>query len=321
MLPELAQAKVFSKLDLASGYWHIELDEESSLLTTFNTPFGRYKWRCLPFGICVSSEIFQKRLHQALEGLDGVLCIADDIIVYGKGETLEVANRNHDQSLQNLLQRCRDKGIKLNKGLGAVLTQNGKPVAYASRALTDTETRYAQIEKEMLAIVYALEKFHQYTYGRRVTVYSDHQPLETIIQKPLCRAPGRLQRMLLRTHNYDIQVRYKKGTKMFTSDMLSRAYLPLELNGQTEFERVNMVKFLPIREERLNQIREATQQDETMQLLKDVILHGWPESKVKVHTFLTPYFSSKDELSLQDGFIFKGERVVIQESLRGIMKE
>ena len=440
VLPELAQAKVFSKLDLASGYWHIELDEESSLLTTFNTPFGRYKWRRLPFGICVSSEIFQKRLHQALEGLDGVLCIADDIIVYGKGETLEDANRNHDQSLQNLLQRCRDKGIKLNKektelrkseicfighratkdglgpdpskieviknlpkptdvagvrrfsgfvnylakflpnlsdvmepirqltrsdvewhwddpqetafqkvkelvmkapvlayydpsqeldvecdaserGLGAVLTQNGKPVAYASRALTDTETRYAQIEKEMLAIVYALEKFHQYTYGRRVTVYSDHQPLETIIQKPLCRAPRRLQRMLLRTHNYDIQVRYKKGTKMFTSDMLSRAYLPLELNGQTEFERVNMVKFLPIREERLNQIREATQQDETMQLLKDVILHGWPESKVKVHTLLTPYFSSKDELSLQDGFIFKGERVVIPESLRSIMKE
>ena len=178
------------------------------------------------------------------------------------------------------------------RGLGAVLTQNGKPVAFASRALTDTETRYAQIEKEMLAIVYALEKFHQYTYGHRVTVYSDHQPLETIIQKHLCRAPRRLQRMLLRTHNYDIQVRYKKGTKMFTSDMLSRAYLPLELNGQTEFERVNMVKFLPIREERLNQIREATQQDETMQLLKDVILHGWPESKVKVHTLLTPYFSS-----------------------------
>ena len=108
---------------------------------------------------------------------------------------------------------------------------------------------------------------------------------------------------------------------MFTSDMLSSAYLPLELNGQTEFERVNMVKFLPIREERLNQIREATQQDETMQLLKDVILHGWPESKVKVHTLLTPYFSSKDELSLQHGFIFKGERVVIPESLRSIMKE
>ena len=127
--------------------------------------------------------------------------------------------------------------------------------------------------------------------------------------------------MLLRTHNYDIQVRYKKRTKMFTSDMLSRAYLPIELNGQTEFEQVNMVKFLPIREERLNQIREATQQDETMQLLKDVILHGWPESKVKVHTLLTPYFSSKDELSLQDGFIFKGERVIIPESLRGIIKE
>ena len=65
------------------------------------------------------------------------------------------------------------------KGLGAALLQNQKPVANASRALTDTETRYAQIEKEMLAIVYALEKFNQFTFGRHVTVYSDHKPLET----------------------------------------------------------------------------------------------------------------------------------------------
>ena len=135
-----------------------------------------------------------------------------------------------------------------------------------------------------------------------ITVNTDHFKQVNILTESQMEEDKNdiFKRMLLRTHNYDIQVRYKKGTKMFTSDMLSRAYLPLELNGQTEFERVNMVKFLPIREERLNQIREATQQDETMQLLKDVILHGWPESKVKVHTLLTPYFSSKDELSLQN---------------------
>ena len=65
-------------------------------------------------------------------------------------------------------------------GLGAVLLQEGRPIAYASRALTSAETRYAQIEKELLAVVYALEKFHQYTYGSTVEVESDHKPLESI---------------------------------------------------------------------------------------------------------------------------------------------
>ena len=75
-------------------------------------------------------------------------------------------------------------------GLGAVITQNGQPVAFASRALTEVETRYAQIEKELLAVVFGLETFHQYTYGRLVTVESDHKPLEVIANKPLHKAPS-----------------------------------------------------------------------------------------------------------------------------------
>ena len=63
ILPDLAKAKFFSKVDLSRGYWHCVLEEESSLLTTFSTPFGRYRWTRLPFGLSVSSEIFQKRLH------------------------------------------------------------------------------------------------------------------------------------------------------------------------------------------------------------------------------------------------------------------
>ena len=77
-------------------------------------------------------------------------------------------------------------------GLGAALLQNGQPVAYASRALTDAETRYAQIEKELLAIVFACERFEPYVYGRdKVKVDSDHKPLEYIFQKPLHSAPKR----------------------------------------------------------------------------------------------------------------------------------
>ena len=71
VLPELTSACKFSVCDLKSGYLHCELDHESSLLTTFGTPFGRFRWLRLPFGLKVSSEIFQKRLHQALEGLEG----------------------------------------------------------------------------------------------------------------------------------------------------------------------------------------------------------------------------------------------------------
>uniref|UniRef100_A0A671SIQ6 Reverse transcriptase/retrotransposon-derived protein RNase H-like domain-containing protein n=1 Tax=Sinocyclocheilus anshuiensis TaxID=1608454 RepID=A0A671SIQ6_9TELE len=67
-------------------------------------------------------------------------------------------------------------------GLGAVCLQNNKPVVFASRALTETESRYAQIEKELLALVYACQKFHDYIYGRPVTVETDHQPLITILK-------------------------------------------------------------------------------------------------------------------------------------------
>ena len=111
------------------------------------------------------------------------------------------------------------KGVTLqcdasDKGLDAVLLQDGHPIAYASRALT------RQIKKEHIAVTYGLEKFHTYTYGRQVTVELDHKPLEVIVKKPLHRAPKRLQGMLLRIKAYT------KGSKMYLADVLSRAYLP-----------------------------------------------------------------------------------------------
>ena len=67
ILPELSEAKIFSKLDIKQAYWHVTLDEKSSKLTTMITPFGRYKWNRLPFGLKVSSEIFQKELPLCLD--------------------------------------------------------------------------------------------------------------------------------------------------------------------------------------------------------------------------------------------------------------
>ena len=108
ILPRLGNSTIFAVCDLQQGYLHCELDDESSLLTTFATPFGRYRWERLPFGLNVSSDIFQKRLQQALEGLDNVHCVADDIIVHGTDEA------DLHAKLQKLLQRCGEHGIRLN---------------------------------------------------------------------------------------------------------------------------------------------------------------------------------------------------------------
>ena len=84
-----------------------------------------------------------------------------------------------------------------------MLLQEERPVAYASRSLTDAESRYAQIEKELLAVQFSLEHFHQFIYGKKVTIESDHKPLEAIVKKLLASAPPRLQRILLRMQKYD----------------------------------------------------------------------------------------------------------------------
>ena len=112
------------------------------------------------------------------------------------------------------------------KGLGAALMQNGQPIAFASHALTDPETRYAQIEMEMLAVVFVLQKFDQYIYGRPVTIQSDHKPRAAISNKPLRSVPKRLQGMLLKVHKYDVSIIYKPGPEMYLADTLSRDSSP-----------------------------------------------------------------------------------------------
>ena len=91
ILPELTDAKVFSSVDASHAFWHVELDDESSKLTTYETPFGRYRWLRLPFGISVAPEEFQRRLQSELTGLQGIAVIADDILIFGCGETVEEA--------------------------------------------------------------------------------------------------------------------------------------------------------------------------------------------------------------------------------------
>lgn len=86
ILPQLSKARTFTKLDVKEAFWHVKLDEESSRLTTMITPFGRYRWARLPFGLKVSSEIFQRKLDEVFGNMTGVFSVVDDIIIAGCGE-------------------------------------------------------------------------------------------------------------------------------------------------------------------------------------------------------------------------------------------
>ena len=114
VLPKLSGAKVFSVVDVQNGYWNLKLDPESSELTTMETPFARFKWLRLPFGLTLSSEKFQQALEEELQ-LEGIHIIADDILVTGKGATYEEAVQYHDSNLIALLEKCQEKCNRINK--------------------------------------------------------------------------------------------------------------------------------------------------------------------------------------------------------------
>ena len=103
ILLELAQSKYFTVKDATSGFWHILLDLRSSLLTIFNTPWGKFRWLRLPFGLKVSGDVFQERLDRVLRLVPGVLGIADDIVIHGATEN------THDKTVLILCETARLK--------------------------------------------------------------------------------------------------------------------------------------------------------------------------------------------------------------------
>ena len=137
-------------------------------------------------------------------------------------------------------------------------------------------TKYAQIEKELLAIVFACEKFHQFIYRKQVDVETDHKPLVNIFKKSLNDCPMRLQRMLLCLQQYDLRVTYAKGTELYIADTLSRAYQPSNPNDTLE-EDLEIHVILPISGAKLRELQEETQNDPDLQKLKSVIQGSWPQ--------------------------------------------
>ncbi|XP_064475629.1 uncharacterized protein K02A2.6-like [Ornithodoros turicata] len=108
-LSKITEAKVFSKLDANAGYWQAPLSRESRELTTFITPFGRYQFLRLPFGIATAPEFFQREMSRILQDLDGTVCHMDDVLIYGKNQ------EQHDRRLHAALRKLSDAGITLNE--------------------------------------------------------------------------------------------------------------------------------------------------------------------------------------------------------------
>ena len=440
-LGQLGGAKVFSKLDANSGFHQIRLTSESQHLTTFITPHGRYCFNRLPFGINSGPEHFQRQLHRILEGLAGVVCLMDDMVVYGSTLT------EHDARLEAVLQRLQEANITLNKekcafrtstvsflghtisegrlkpddsklqailsmttpsnltelrrflgmlnqltkflphlaastaplrsllsskndwawdsshtkvfqeikqilcssevlvlydpsrptkvssdsssyGIGAVLQQkvgeNWCPVAYASRSLSQTEQRYAMVEKEALAACWACTKFHDFLLGLPSFILeTDHKPLLALLgSKAIGDLPPRIQRIRMRMMQYSYVVQYTSGKDLYTADCLSRA--PVASADQSEEEFVYQIQVyadqakanIPASDIRLAQISEAQNQDEECRQLQVYIAQGWPDNKLDLPIDIQKYWAYHPYITNLDNIVMYNDRLLIPKLLR-----
>ena len=201
------------------------------------------------------------------------------------------------------------------KGVGAALLQPGpkntfQPVAYASKSLTSAEQMYACIERELLAIVFATKRFHTYLYGRHFFVHTDHRPLEMIMSKPITSAPPRLQRMLIALAGYNMTIKYLPGKDNQLADGLSR--LPNPQNSS----QIDLDMRVSFSTNKIEKLQYETHVDGTLQRLQDVIINGWPDSINELPVDIRCYYSFRDELSIENGIITKGQQVVIPQTMQ-----
>ena len=439
ILPKLSGSKVFSTLDCSSGFWAIPLSEDCARLTTFITPFGRYCFKRLPFGISSAPEIFQRIMHELLRDIAGVTVYMDDIIVSGSSMS------EHDSRLDVTLRAIEKSGLKLNKdkcvfrkssldflghhidangvqpsrdkidaivnlqaptnvtelrrclgmfnylgryvsnlanmakplndllkkdnawtwgpqqekafgevkkaltsaptltyfdpskpvivsadsssyGVGAVLLQKHGdkelPVAFTSRTLTDSERRYAQIEKECLASVVACEKFAQYLVGLdSFELQTDHKPLVPLMNsKDLDKVPVRCQRLLMRMMRFNPVVIYVPGKDLAVADALSRAPLDRQCVSDALFaEEVQL--YVDSVESKLSpttlaEIRQETKNDLQLQAVIKYTLGGWPKYRQEVPSSLERFHSIRDHLSVSDGLLLYDDRIYVPKILQ-----
>lgn len=194
--------------------------------------------------------------------------------------------------------------------LGAVFRQTQpdgslRPIAYVSRALTETEQRYSQIEKEALAVTWPCERFQGYLLGKKFKAETDHKPLVPLLStKPLDSVPVRVQRFRLRRlMSYNFTISHVPGKELNTADMLSRAPVTQREEGnlseQTKEYVQAVVNGLPAKEKYLQPIREEQERDQECKQLKSYCLDG----KVDWKGDLKPYYPVRAKLTVAEGLL------------------
>ena len=435
----LSGATCFSKLDANSGFWQIPLSDDSRLLTTFLTPYGRFCFNKLPFGVSCAPELFQKRMANILEGLHGVVCQIDHVMVFG------ATRKEHDDRLFAVLQRLQAAGVTLNAekcefardeiqflghkvskagvqsdpqkiaaivnmkppsnitelrrflgminqcgkfspnlaeltkplralltknskwhwdqpqqdayaavkeeivkptvlalynptadtkisadassfGLGAVLLQKeGKAwraVAFASRAMTDTERFYAQIEKEALATTWACEKFADYILGKHIAIETDHKPLVPLLsRKRLENLPPRILRFRLRLSRFDYAIEHVPGKLLYTADTLSRAPVcsaeleEMSFQEEVELSATEAVANLPASAQKIDLYKQKQHDDPTCREIAQYCQQKWP-SKNEITSHMKPYWVVRNALTVNQGLLLYNCRIVVPVSLQ-----
>ena len=213
-------------------------------------------------------------------------------------------------------------------GLGAVLLQRQrsgdlKPVAYISRSMTPTEQRYAQIEKEALAFTWACERLSDYLVGKEFHIQTDHKPLVPLFSsKHLEELPIRVQRFRLRMMRFQFTISHVPGKELLIADTLSRAPATSPITADVQLqEETNayvrmVVQSLPATEQRLHEIKHLQAQDSVCQRVCEFCQTEWPQDKKSIDPATLPYYKRAAELSVEEGLLMRGNRIIIPPSLR-----
>ena len=180
-----------------------------------------------------------------------------------------------------------------------------------ARASQTLRPRYANIERELLAIVFACQRFNTYVLGRPFTVESDHKPLEMIHQKSLASAPPRLQQMLLQLQQYDVTIKYRPGKEMLLADALSRC--PSWASGEIKLDM--RVDYIAFSKAWIAKLKETTKEDPILGTVYQLTQQGWPHQRRHTLQMARVYWDFRDQLSTDKGLLLMGLRIVIPPCL------
>ena len=197
------------------------------------------------------------------------------------------------------------------KGLGACLLQDGHPIYFLNKSLTDAEKGYVAIELEALAVSWACEKFHHFLYGSHFTLQIDQKPLDSILAHSLNEATPRLQRLLIKASAYDFNIEYIPGQTNQVADCLSQLGC-IKDNIVLPKLRVNAItQQLSNPDDVIQDIRLETAKDDKLSLLKHIVTTGWPEQIREVPKEIQPYWTFREELTVENGLLLKSTRIII----------